>query len=194
MSTATAQVQPKPKTAALPLQRISKEQFLLEYSNKEDGYKYEWNDGIVEKTKAMNQQQTTLYLLLNRLFFYTEALKNGGGLSCETEMDTTAVQYRRPDITFFTGEQIARMKKGEKQVAPWLAEVISPTDRAEDIYAKLLEYFSAGVQVVWHIFPHTQQVYVYTSPDNVTICRGGAVCSGAPVLPDLVISADALFE
>jgi hypothetical protein len=47
--------------------------------------------------------------------------------------------------------------------------------------------------VVWHIFPESKQVYVYTSPENVTICRGTEVCSTAPTLPDLQIEAEQLF-
>jgi len=67
------------------------------------------------------------------LYGLTAAFKNGGGLISETDMDTTEVQLRRPDIAFYSGEQISRMKPGENQVAPWLAEVISPTDNADKI-------------------------------------------------------------
>ena len=165
----------------------------LRWQQPENGYKYEWNNGIVEKTKAMNQQQSKLFFLLSRLFLQTAAFKNGGGLISETDMDTTEVQLRRPDIAFYSGEQISRMKPGENQVAPWLAEVISPTDNADKINEKLEEYFRAGVQVVWHIFPTSKKVDVFTSPDDVTICRGKTVCSGAPALPDFQIPAEALF-
>jgi len=193
MSTTISQAEPKPKAARRQPRRISKEQFLRDYSDKEDGYKYEWNNGIVEKTKAMNQQQSKLFFLLSRLFLQTAAFKNGGGLISETDMDTTEVQLRRPDIAFYSGEQISRMKPGENQVAPWLAEVISPTDNADKINEKLEEYFRAGVQVVWHIFPASKKVDVYTSLDDVTICRGKTVCSGAPAIPDFEIKAGELF-
>lgn len=85
------------------------------------------------------------------------------------------------------------MKVGEKQVAPWVAEIISPTDRAGDINAKVIEYFKAGVKVVWHIFPQLKKVDVFTAPDKATICSGKTVCSGTPALPDFEVSAEELF-
>ena len=193
MSTAIAIAEPKPRLAQRQPRRISKEQFLRDYSNREDGYKYEWNDGIIEKTKAMNQQQATIQAILLRYFIKTKTFIGGGFFTAETDMDTSPSQMRRPDLAIYTGEQLKRMKSGEKQVAPWVAEVISPTDKVDDVNAKLDEYFRAGVQVVWHIFPHSQKVDVYTSPEQVTICRGKTMCSGAPAMPDFEMAAEELF-
>lgn len=195
MSTATAAAPLAKKTAEAEEAPtyLSKEDFLQEYAKKEDGYKYEWNDGAIEKTNAMNQYQSTIFFLLNRLFLDTTAFKSGGGLITETDVNTSEVQLRRPDISYFTGAQIEKMKEKENQVPPFLIEVISPTDRAEDVNKKLEEYFRAGVQVVWHIFPESQKVDVYASPDEVAICRGKAVCSAAPVIPDLEVEAASLF-
>lgn len=193
MSTNIATIEPKPKAPLRQPRKVSKARFLKEYADQEDGYKYEWNDGIVEKYQGMNQQQAEIYFLLMAYFQKTEASKTGGGLITETDMLTTPNQLRRPDVSFYTGEQRRLMKQGENQIAPWVAEIISPSDNANKINSKLDEYFLAGVQVVWHIFPESKQVYVYTSPESVTICRGQTVCSAAPALPDLVISAEVLF-
>jgi Uma2 family endonuclease len=194
MSTAVALEVPSARKVRREPKRISKEHFLRYYSNKEDGYKYEWNKGLVEKTETMNQRQSKFFYLLLKLFLQTEASKKGGMLVMETDMDTSQEQLRRPDIAFYTAEQLPKMWAGENQVAPWLCEVISPTDRAEDINAKLVEYFKAGVRVVWHIFPHNQKVDVYTSPENIIICMGKTVCSGAPTLADFEIRAEELFS
>ncbi|TAK43125.1 MAG: Uma2 family endonuclease [Saprospiraceae bacterium] len=193
MPTTISQTEPKPKAPRRQPRRISKEQFLRDYSDKEDGYKYEWNNGVVEKTKAMNQQQAILQAVFFRHFINTQTFKGGGLFTTETDMDTSPSHFRRPDLAIYTGEQVRLMKKGENQVAPWLAEIISPTDNADKINEKLEEYFRAGVQVVWHIFPTSKKVDVFTSPDDVTICRGKTVCSGAPALPDFQIPAEALF-
>lgn len=193
MSTSIAFADPQPKAVSRQPRRISKERFLLEYSDREDGFKYEWNDGLIEKTESMNQLQADFFFLLLDRFLKTAASKAGGGLITETDMDTTAAQVRRPDIAFYSGEQRKWMKKGQNQVPTWVAEVISPTDKAYKIDEKLEEYFRAGVQVVWHIFPASQKVEVYTSPDDVKICRAKTVCSGAPALPDFEITAEELF-
>ncbi len=192
MSSTAATAEKKPNPTARKPRRISREEFLREYSDMEDGYKYEWNDGIVEKTKSMNQEQSRIFFLLNKFFAKTAASKKGGGLISETDMWTSKNQLRRPDILFFTGDQIEKLGK-ENQIAPWLAEIISENDKADKINEKLEEYFRAGVQVVWHIYPASKQVYVYTSVEDVTICRGKTVCSGAPAVPDFEVTAEELF-
>lgn len=173
---------------------ISLELFLEKYEDMEDGYKYEWNHGLVERITKINQEQTTIFLLLSRLFCNTQAFKEFGGLTAETDMMTSKNQLRRPDIAFYSGAQIQKMKKGDNQIAQWVAEVISDTDNINRVEAKLEEYFKAGVQVVWHIFPVLKKVYVYTAADKVTICIGETICSSVPVLPDFEISATDLFK
>jgi len=180
------------KTEKKP-RKVSKARFLREYADREDGYKYEWNNGIVEKTEAMNQQQAIIQAIIMRYFVQTQVFKQGGLFTSETNMDTSPTQLRKPDLAIYTSEQLQLMKQGLNQIASWIAEVISPNDNINHVNQKLDEYFQAGVQVVWHIFPESQQVYVYTSPEQVTICRGKTVCSAAPALVDLEISAEELF-
>jgi Uma2 family endonuclease len=180
----------KPKTMARP---ISLEQFLLKYSNCEDGYKYEWNKGTIEKTKAMNQRQAIMQAIMLRYFIKTEMFKAGGLFTAETDMQTSITQLRRPDLAIYTEAQVELIKKGENQIAVWVAEVISPTDNVNRINFKLDEYFLAGVQVVWHIFPESKQVYVYTSSENVKICKGKTICSAVPAVEGFEISAEELF-
>ena len=193
MSVGKTQIQQKEKGHTDASHYMTKERFLLEYANKEDGYKYEWNDGLVEKTKTMNQSQAKFYYILLNLFLKTEAAQKGGMLITETDMDTTDAQLRRPDIAFYDVKQLPLMWEGKNQVAPFVIEVISPNDKAEEINKKLDEYFHAGVLVVWHIFPQSKRIDVYTSPDNITICREETLCSAAPAIPDLAVSAGTFF-
>lgn len=180
------------KTEKKP-RRVSKAHFLREYADREDGYKYEWNDGAVEKTQAMNQQQAIIQAIIMRYFVQTQVFKRGGLFTSETNMDTSPVQLRKPDLAIYTNEQLLLMKQGQNQIASWVAEVISPTDNINHVNLKLDEYFQARVQVVWHIFPDSKQVYVYTSPEQVTICRGKTICNATPALGDLEIGAEELF-
>lgn len=192
-NTAAIDQQTEQKKIEKKPRRVSKARFLREYADREDGYKYEWNNGAVEKTQAMNQQQAEIYFILLTYFQKGAAAEAGGGLITETDMYTSTVQLRRPDIAFYSGEQRKWMKKGENQIPAWVVEIISSNDQVNLINQKLDEYFQAGVQVVWHIFPESQQVYVYTSPEQVTICRGKTICSAAPALEDLEVSAEELF-
>jgi Uma2 family endonuclease len=191
MTTLLAKMPTKPKSAP---RQITLEQFLVKYDNLEDGFKYEWNNGVVEKTKAMNQIQALMQVVLLRFFFNTKTFKEGGLFTAETDMKTSPEQLRRPDLAIYAESQVQKIKKGENQIALWVGEVISPSDTNLRITQKLDEYFDAGVKVVWHILPEAKQVYVYTSPDDVKICRGKTICSAAPALDDFEISAEELFS
>ncbi len=172
---------------------VSLDRFFEQYNNREDGWKYEWNDGEIEKTKGMNQKQTAILIRLTRLFYNTKAFKNGGCLVSETDVYTSERQLRKPDISFFSGEQFIKLETTKNQIPAWVAEVISETDNANKIGKKNAEYFKAGVKVTWQIYPELQQVHVYTAPDKVTICQGETVCQGVPALPDFEITAKELF-
>jgi Uma2 family endonuclease len=193
MSTLSTVEEIKNKKTSVKPRRVSRERFLREYTNREDGYKYEWNDGVIEKYAGMNQEQSKFYYLLLGLFLNTAAAKIGGMLIAETDMGTLTEQIRRPNIAYYTKEQLPMMWSGQNQVAPWVIEVISTNDYANKINKKLDEYFLAGVQVVWYIYPESKQVHVFTSPEQVNICRGNVVYSAAPALGDLEVSAEELF-
>ena len=161
----------------------------------EDGYKYEWNNGIIEKsTKMITPQQLYLVDNLTRLFEKTKPAA-GGRLVCEVQNRTSETQIRIPDIAYYTSEQIKKAAKGDFQpITAFAFEIISDNDKFNHVRAKLKEYFKAGVQVVWLILPEFQEVHVYTSPTDVAICSGKAKCSAEKVIPGFVITAADLFK
>ncbi len=169
----------------------------LRWEQPEDGYKYEWNDGIIEKSTKMITPKT-LYLVkkLNRLLTTMQAYKDGSELVCEVLNMTTLTQIRVPDIAYYTAGQISRAAKEDdfKPVTSFALEIISDHDKINKVYGKLEEYFKAGVRVVWMIFPEFEKVHVFTSPEDVKICKGKTLCSAEGVIPGFVISAGELFK
>ncbi|MBC8153682.1 MAG: Uma2 family endonuclease [Bacteroidetes bacterium] len=157
-----------------------------------DGFKYEWNDGELIQFSGMKKKQYFIYALLNKLFF-EKGYHTTGTLMAEPDVMLTAIQMRRPDIAYFTDDQIQRGRQGEDVVPTFVIEILSESDQAYRVEEKLSEYFKAGVKVVWKILPEHEIVYVYTSRKNVTICLEDDICSAAPVLPDFTISVSALF-
>jgi len=172
---------------------VSFEDYMKLYYNAEDGFKYEWNNGKIEKTANMNQAQTAILNLLMRLFIKTKTFQEGGQWNPEVDMWTNKTQFRRPDLSIYHAHQEKGLINEENEIAPWIGEIISPSDNINTVNGKLHEYFAAGVQVVWHIFPSLDEVYVYTAPDEVTICRGNRICSAKPALDDFEISAEDIF-
>jgi len=160
----------------------------------EDGYKYEWNNGIIEKSPKMVTPATFFIVdKLVRLAQTTTAYSRGGQLITEPGTMTSATQLRIPDMGFYTQEQIATARKGGFPMPAFAIEFVSDHDAYKKVLRKLDEYFQAGVRVVWLVFPELERVYVHTSPVDVTICQGSRVCSAAPVANDFQIAAAELF-
>ncbi len=161
----------------------------------EDGYKYEWNNGIIEKsTKMIIPKQLYLVDNLTSLLEKTKPAA-GGRLVCEVQNRTSDTQIRIPDIAYYNLEQIKKAASGDFQpVTDFALEIISDNDKFNKVHLKLKEYFQAGVKVVWLILPEFHEVHVYTSPTDIKICQGQALCSAAAVIPGFVIGAADLFR
>ncbi len=157
-----------------------------------DGYKYEWNDGEIIRFTGMKKRQYFIYDILNTLFI-EKGYHRTGTFMAEPDVMLTATQMRRPDIAYFTKAQIEQARQGKDVIPGFVVEVISPTDNAEAVEEKLTEYYKAGVQVVWQIYPGTQVVYTYSSRRQVVVCLEDDICSAAPVLPDFQLRVSELF-
>jgi Uma2 family endonuclease len=174
---------------------ISLETFHRLYDNREDDYKYEWCNGMVEKTpRTMNRSQLLIVQNLSRLFSQTIAFQNRGELEREVKMFLPkANRSRVADLAYLTPAQIRETDDIRPGISDFVIEIISKNDKAHDIQEKLDEYFADGIKVIWHIYPKLKLVEVHTAPDVVKICRGTATCSAAPVLMDFNIAAQDLF-
>jgi Uma2 family endonuclease len=68
-------------------------------------------------------------------------------------------RVRGPDVWFIRAQRIPHMSEGFWEVAPdVIAEIISSSDTAEVIKGKLQDYFQAGTQLVWLVYPRFKQV------------------------------------
>jgi len=194
-ATLTLSEQTAAKVTSSGKRTISLQNFLARYTNREDPFKYEWNNGIVEKkARTMNRDQFLIFQHLLQVFLKTKAYREGALLMAEVDMYLPfANRTRRTDIAYLTSEQMKKSHDNEPTVCPFVIEVISKNDQANEVGQKLIEYFADGVEVVWVVFPKVKKVEVYRSRKEVTICFDDDICSAAPVLPDFEISVNALF-
>jgi Uma2 family endonuclease len=107
---------------------------------------------------------------------------------------------RRPDIGFVSYQRWAKGRPIPKddnawEVVPELAvEVVSPTDFAEELLEKLEEYFQAGVQMVWVVYPRRGIVHVYESLTQIRGLTRTDELDGGKVLPGFRLALATLFE
>jgi Uma2 family endonuclease len=106
---------------------------------------------------------------------------------------------RRPDVAFVSYKRWPKTKpvpSGDPwDVVPNLAiEVVSPTDKAGELETKIAEYFSAGVELAWVVYPTLSKIHVYSSPTQpITVFNVGDVLDGDTVVPGFKLPLAELF-
>jgi Uma2 family endonuclease len=101
---------------------------------------------------------------------------------------------RRPDVMFVSFERwpadrLIPLTGNAWEIAPDLTvEVVSPTDLANEVMEKLMEYFEAGVRLVWIVYPHLERIYVYQSPNQVRVLTRSDVLDGGNVMPGFQVN------
>ena len=176
---------------------ISWTDFQKKYLSREDNYKYEWLNGIVEKTNR-NMDYTQFYIAQNLMVLFRTLINNGktnGELM--TEGDIFFLEnHRRPDIFYMTDKQLAYTAHGENQVPLFIGEIISSKDQINKVTLKMQNYRAAGVQVVWHLFPEYEEVHVYSGQNltNMVVCKGEDICTAASVIPDFSLTVSTIFK
>jgi Uma2 family endonuclease len=106
---------------------------------------------------------------------------------------------RAPDVSYISSYRLGKIRLNDRRkpyphVAPNLAvEVISAGNTKKEMERKLSEYFEAGVQLVWFVYPYPEEVKVYTSPKRSRTVKHPQVLGGGRVLPGLEISLATLF-
>jgi Uma2 family endonuclease len=158
-----------------------------------DGFKYEWFDNKIIKFEGMKMKHIFIFSVLTDLFVKKGYYKNGL-LTSKPEIMLNDSQLRRPDIAYFTDKQVNQGREGVETIPEFVVEILSGEDKFVDVENKLIEYFKAGVKVVWHIIPAQEVVYVYTSRSEVKICFDRDICSAKPVLEDFEISVEDIFK
>jgi Uma2 family endonuclease len=108
---------------------------------------------------------------------------------------------RRPDVAFVSYDRLptewSETPTGDPpalDAAPNLAvEVVSPTDLADELEEKLTDYFEAGAQAAWTVYPRWRQVYVYDARTQVRLLTQNDTLDGGAFLPGFSLPVAALF-
>jgi Uma2 family endonuclease len=106
---------------------------------------------------------------------------------------------RRPDVAYISFAKIfaeprLNLESDAGELVPDLAiEVTSPTDPAEAQRTKVPEYFRAGVQRVWVVYPKLHVVDVFETATSVRIFGPDDTLVGDPLLPGFRLPLAQLF-
>lgn len=170
---------------------MSKQRFLN--WNPDDGFLYEFDNGIAIPTDGMKNVERPIIQKILRKFTQTIAYQQMGELLPETKCWLNKKQMRIPDAAFFTSAQIQDSGADRHPIPAFVIELISPSDKVKDVEQKVIEYFAAGVQVVWHIHPILRMVRVFTSARHNITCFENDAFNAAPAIEDLQMTVEELF-
>jgi Uma2 family endonuclease len=160
---------------------------------------YELIDGVLVE-KAMGIEESLLAgILVHILWDYVEIRKLGYVFPADGAVRLFPKLVRIPDVSFIRRDRLpgGKMPRGKKllYLAPDLAvEVLSESNRSEEMKRKLRDYFLAGISVVWFIQPKTQTAEIYTAPDKKKRIGKDQALEAKGILPGFVLPLKELFE
>lgn len=150
---------------------------------------------LVEGTlveKAVGQYESQLAVILSYyLFDFLKKQPLGILLGADAGHRLEAGLVRMPDVGFISRPRLKELKKRPAVVpfAPDLAvEVISPGNTSKEMDRKLVEYFDAGVKLVWYVYPETETVLVYRHIDQPRELTIDDMLDGEDILPGFQLS------
>jgi Uma2 family endonuclease len=103
---------------------------------------------------------------------------------------------RVPDAAFVLAERAphGKARKNFPRLAPDLVvEVLSPSDRASDVVAKLEMYQEAGVRLIWLVDPDPLTVTVIAAGHATKVLHMGDTLDGGDVLPGFSVPVADIF-
>lgn len=162
---------------------------------------FEVVDGQQVEVSHMGPRETCIASALIVFIQNFASSKRLGRAVVEVLFDLAPVnRQRRPDLAFVSTQRWpsrqwpARGENAWKVIPDLAAEIVSPTNTADEVVAKVQDYFQAGVRLVWVLYPDPGQVYVYESPAKVRVLTRQDVLDGGEVLPGFQLPLAELFD
>jgi len=154
----------------------------------------EWVNGeLLEKNGVTLKHSRIQSKLATKWDNYKVSSEQGGEVYTEVPCRTNK-QGRRPDVAYLTPELLTQFGEPDvlPQSFPLIAEIVSPTDIAEQVIAKSQEYLQSGGEEVWLVFPESRWIIVVTKNQRL-VFTNGEVASTQTVLPGFSVAVDELL-
>lgn len=152
-----------------------------------DGDRYELVDGVLRERHVSQLSSWVANEIGSILRDFCRVEKTGWVFSSDASYQCFPERprsLRKPDASVILRTRLSQPGSGNFRIPPDLAvEVISPNDEYEEIDAKIGDYLSVQVPLIWIVCPNNRTVTV-VRPDGSSVRLGGDVTITAdPVLP-----------
>lgn len=154
----------------------------------------EWVDGQLVEKLNMTLRHSQVQSRLDYSWRSYMLSSNQGGEVYTEALCRTNRQGRRPDVAYLTPELQAQYAGAASlpMSFPLIAEVASPEDSGEDLFAKAAEYLQSGAQEVWLIYPESRWIVILTAEKHLLLTVGD-IASTQSVLLGFSIPVDELL-
>jgi Uma2 family endonuclease len=152
----------------------------------------------VEKTPSADESSSIGAMILGFLAQYVREHRLGrlygadGGFVIFPDRPTVRV----PDAAFVRADRApqGKARKSFPRLAPDLVvEVLSPSDRASEVVAKLEMYQEAGVPLIWLVDPDKETVTIIAAGQPTRVVKQGDTLDGGNVLPGFSVPVAEIF-
>jgi len=137
---------------------------------------------------------------INRQFGnWTKQNGTGAAFDSSTGFKLPNQADRSPDAAWVARHRLAPLTPEQKRkflpLCPdFVIELRSPTDKLEDVQAKMEEYLENGARLGWLIDPEARRVHIYRPGLAVEVLEGVLEVSGEPELPGFVLDLRDIWE
>lgn len=156
--------------------------------------RFEWvNERLVEKPEMTAKTGRIQAKLARYWGNYKDSSGQGGEVYTETACRTIG-RVRCPDVSYLPPDLVSQFGdfKVLPQSFPLVAEIISPTDEAEEVFTKVREYLESNGQEVWLIFPESQWLMIVAAQAQSLLNRDATAVTQL-VLPGFSVSVGELI-
>ena len=171
---------------------------VIRYVDGTDKRLVELVDGVLVE-KAMSAYSGRVGGLI--LYFIEEFLNQhdlGVTFGADAALRILPDQVRLPDVSFVSWDRLPNHELPAESVAPLIpdlaVEVLSLGNTKREMARKRMDYFAAGVRIVWQVDPETKSAEVYTAPEQFTSVDLNGQLDGSSILPGFSLPLNQLFD
>ncbi len=166
-----------------------------------DGWKVYrlYGDNLVPSPTRRHQR--ILGRLLRRFQDYEMQTSRGEAIAapCDVEITYQPLKCRQPDLLFISRERLEQNAPSDEYdpLAPapeLVVEIVSASDTASVLAAKISDYQAVQVQEVWVVRPEAQTVEVVTPANGSRQMFGSGTVAVSQVFDGLSVPVGAIFE